>query len=97
VGAVAQHALSQLGIEGLELPVAAVRAKHGLHRATRISFSELDDSPELLVLRLGALKQGHERRLVHDRGERDNRGVLGALDQPPEADDAPVTLVFLAQ
>jgi hypothetical protein len=34
--------------------------------------------------------------LVWD-GERDNRGVLGALDQPPEADDAPVTLVFLPQ
>jgi len=29
--------------------------------------------------------------------ERDNREVLGALDLPPEADDAPVTLVFLSQ
>jgi hypothetical protein len=32
--------------------------------------------------------------LVWD-GERDNRGVLGGLDRPPGADDAPVTLAFL--
>ena len=29
--------------------------------------------------------------------ERDNRGVPGAVDQPPEADHAPVTLMSLAQ